>query len=261
MSCDDVKVGGTVGAASITGGRSISDYAVTVIDYTALWGTVGKRAGSLPVIGQPGTIIAGAELPKERLLTLNLFGSDLPAAGGVGSVTDLWANQDDLTSLFTDSGGVILEWVLPSESRWLRVWGLTGAAVSIRQKFRRLSLPLVSAWPYWRSDTLQSAVVDGAAVAVAIGGTTERVYDPKLVFSADGTFTDDTSGLAITIAGSANAVTVERDSVTGRWTATEAGSPVPGKVTVSDSRWIFLTRGGTFTSTVSVTVSWRDQWE
>ena len=81
------------------------------------------------------------------------------------------------------------------------------------------------------------------------------------MFSADGTFEDDTSGLVITVAGSGAPVTIERDQITGRWTALEGGLAVPGKVAVNDSRWMFLTRGGTFTSTVSCTVYWRDQWE
>ena len=94
-----------------------------------------------------------------------------------------------------------------------------------------------------------------------IGGTVERIYNPRLVFSGNGSFTDDTSGLSLTVSGAAGPVTVQRDEVTGRWTATEGGSPVPGKVAENDSRWMFLTRGGTFTSTVSTTVYWRDQWE
>ena len=117
-------------------------------------------------------------------------------------------------------------------------------------------------WPYTRSDTEATHELDGAAVAIAaLGGTVERIYDPKLVFAGDGSFTDDESGLVMTVAGSGAPVTVQRDATTGRWTAIEGGLAVPGKVSVDDTRWMFLTVGGTFTSTVAVDVTWRDQWE
>ena len=38
--CEDLKVGGTVTGAGITGGTSVSDYALMVSDYSGLWGTV-----------------------------------------------------------------------------------------------------------------------------------------------------------------------------------------------------------------------------
>ena len=193
---------------------------------------------------------------------MNLRSTDMTSTGGGHTAQQLWDNQDTLTSLFTNSGGSVIEWILPSESRWIRAYALYTTPVTIFNKYRRLPLLLTAPWPYWQSDTEESQVVDGAAVAIGgIGGTVERIYNPKIVFSDNGTFEDDTSGLEITVAGAGGPVTVERDPITGRWTATEGGLPVPGKVSVNDSRWMFLTRGGTFTSDVACTVYWRDQWE
>ena len=186
----------------------------------------------------------------------------MTSTGGGVTAQQLWDNQDTLTSLFTNSEGAVIEWILPAESRWIRAYNLIGIGSFIVDKFRYLPLPLTAPWPYWQSDTEESQVVDGAVVAIAgIGGTVERIYNPKIVFSGDGTFEDDTSGLEITVTGSGAPVTIERDTISGRWTALEGGLAVPGKVAVNDSRWMFLTRGGTFTSTVSCTVYWRDQWE
>ena len=259
--CEDLKVGGTVGASSITGGTSVSNYALMVFDYSSLWGTVAKRASAQRSIGTPGGVVTGQELPDSRLILLNLRSTDLTTIGGGGTPTQLWANQDTLTSLFTDTGGETIEWILPTESRWIKAYALTGASVLTFGKYRTLSLPLTAPWPYWQSDTEQSQVINGAGVSYTIGGTTQRIYNPKIVFSSNGTFTDVTSGLAMTVAGSAAPVTVERDATTNRWTATEGGSAVPGKIAVNDSRWMFLTRGGTATTTVSCTVTWRDSYE
>ena len=259
--CEDLKVGGTVGASSITGGTSVSNYALMVADYSGLWGTVGKRASAQKSIGTPGGVVTGQELPDSRFMILNLRSTDMTSTGGGGTPTQLWANQDTLTSLFTDTGGQVIEWILPTESRWIKGHALTGASVLTSGKFRTLFLPLTAPWPYWQSDTEQSQVINGAGVSYTIAGTTQRIYNPKIVFAGDGTFTDVTSGLAMTVTGSGGAVTVERDSVTNRWTVLEGGLPVPGKIAVNDSRWMFLTRGGTATTTVSCTVTWRNSYE
>ena len=259
--CEDIKVGGTVGTTSITGGTSISNYGLLVFDYSSLWGTVGKRASSQPAIGQPGGIITGKELPQDRIHTLAVMSTDQLPAGGGQSPQQLWDNQDVLTSLFTAAGGSPIEWILPTESRWIRAYNLIGGPTMITGKYRRLILPLTSPWPYWQSTVQQSQVINGAGVAYTIGGTVERIYNPTIVFAGDGVFTDVTSGLTMTVTGSGGAVTVERNALTGRWTALEGGVPVPGKIAVIDSRWMFLTRGGTATTTVSCTVSWRDSWE
>lgn len=261
MICEDIKIGGTVTAGGITGGTSVSNYALMVADYSNLWGNVAKRAAAVRSIGQPGGVVTGLEIPDYRISTLTLRSTNLDATGGTATAQQLWDNQDTLTSLFTAAGGSVLEWILPAESRWTRFYTLQSAGVQVVGKYRTLSIPLTGVWPYWQSDTQQSQVVNGAGVSISIGGTVQRIYNPTIVFSADGTFTDNTSGLAITVTGSGAPVTVARDTTTGRWTALEGGSPVPGKLSIADPRWIFLTRGGTFTSTVSCTVYWRNQWE
>lgn len=262
MICEDIKIGGTVTTGGITGGTSVSNYGLMVADYSNLWGTVAKRASIERTIGQAGGVITGQELPDARIQTLSLRATDMTSTGGGKTAQQLWDNQDTLTSLFTATGGAVIEWILPTESRWTRAYALNSAGMQTFGKYRTLAIPLTSPWPYWQSDTQESQVVNGAGVSIAaLGGTVQRVYNPTIVFSADGTFTDVTSGLAITVTGSAAPVTVSRDSVTGRWSAVESGAAVPGKISVNDSRWMFLTVGGTFTSTVSCTVYWRDQWE
>ena len=259
--CEDLKVGGTVTGAGITGGTSVSDHALMVSDYSGLWGTVSKRATAQRSIGQAGGVITGKELPDSRLMLMNLRSTDMDSVGGTNTVQQLWDNQDTLTSLFTDSEGAVIEWILPSESRWIRAYNLIGVGAFILDKFRYLPLPLTAPWPYWQSDIEQHDYVDSPGEALAVGGTVERIYNPKLVFIDNGTFEDDTSGLSITVAGAAAPVTIERDTITGRWTALEGAAAVPGKVSVNDSRWMFLTRGGTVSADVGVHVYWRDQFE
>ena len=259
--CMDVKIGGTVSGSTITGGRSIVSEDLLIVDYTALWGAPGGSAGASTILGQPGAVVPGYNLPRPRLHTLNMAATDTNSATGVPSNQDLVDNTDDLTALFDDPTGTIIEWVMPDlTSRWVRAYQFTSVPVSVTRKLRRMALLLTSPWPYWRAETVSSQVVNGAAVASTVGGTVKRIYDPTLLFSSNGSFTDNSSGLAVVVAGAAAPVTVSRDIITGRWGATESGSPVPNKVTVTDPRWIYLTSGGTYTTTVSVTVSWRDQW-
>ena len=173
--CEDLKIGGTVGPTGIADGTSVSNHALMVFDYSSLWGTVSKRASAQRSIGTPGGVITGQELPDSRLILLNLRSTDLTAIGGGGTPSELWANQDTLTSLFTDTGGEVIEWILPTESRWIKAYGLTAASVFIAGKYRTISLPLTAPWPYWQSDTEQSQVIDGTS-AYTIGGTTQRIY-------------------------------------------------------------------------------------
>lgn len=260
--CIDVKVGGSISGSTITGGTSLVAENLLIADYSGLWGVPGGRGLLSDIVGQPGSALAGQNLPRHRLLTLSVRATDTPGGGGVPTHQQLSDNQDTLAGLFDDPAGTLIEWVTPDgSSRWIIAHALQSAPIVIQTRYRLLSLPLDAPWPYWRAETLDSQVINGAAVAYTnLGGTVKRVYDPILEFAGDGVFTDNSSGLTCTVAGSAGTVTVQRDATTGRWTATEGGSPVPNKVTFADPRGVYLTKGGTATTTVSVTVKTRDQW-
>ena len=87
MICEDIKIGGTVTAAGITGGTSVSNHALMVADYSGLWGTVAKRASVQRSIGQPGGVVTGLELPDYRIQTLTLRSTDMTSTGAGKTIT------------------------------------------------------------------------------------------------------------------------------------------------------------------------------
>jgi hypothetical protein len=260
VDCVSLTLGGTVGASSITGGTNIGGLRFGVFDWSGLWGTVAVRGSTAAIAGRAGRTLVGSRLPNERLLTLNLISLDQLEAGGYTTTrcAQIDTNQQTLTGLFGDPDGLVIEWLRQNgTSVYLVGYTLTGAPLVATGRYRRLSQPLVATWPYWRSTIQQTDTTSGAGT-ITVGGTAP-VYDPVLVFSGNGSFTNSDTGQVVTIAGlGAGAVTVD----CGARTVTQAGLDVDGALSVSDSEWVRLDPGTVnVTSTVSVDVKWRDQWK
>lgn len=265
-ACDDLLIGGAISGSTLSGGTSIAAAGISVVDYGALWGTPGFRQQGGEVIGQPGLVLPSRLIPTARRLNLALAVRPLTAAG-VYSAAQYNANMDVLQEAITDPDGFLLQWVRDdSTTVWIRAYCLSPAGVAQLGFRRNVVLPLVCPWPYWQDETLNSDVIAGGGPASGvtlspdIGGTVQRIYNPTLLFASDGYFEDDDSGLRVTVSGSASAVTVARSATSGRWTVVQSGSSAPGLATWNDNRVMMLTRGGTFSATVSTTVSWRDQY-
>lgn len=263
--CDDLRIGGTLGASGISGGLSINSTALQVSDWAGLLGVAGIHGSALAVNGRPGTFLAGDLLGRSRFFNLSMR---ITGWGPVNFVLtegsearQIWENTDDLLTALTVPE-TYLEVDLPdATSRFLRITNLDPAFTTRHNQAREISVPLSSDWPYWHQGGVQESTVVSGATNVAVGGR-KAVYDPVLVFAGNGTFTHSTLGWAIQVIGAAGAVTVDL----GERTVTEGGSPALNRIrrtpaTGQGRVWGWFTPGAnSVTSTVSVTVTRRAQF-
>ena len=265
MACDDILIGGTLGAMSITGGQSIANEGIAVDAYGGLYGPPRQRGLISDVSGQAGGVSTSTEerLPAARLFTLPIILGDVNPATGLadgGFTTAEWTaiNQDTVDEIIHSRDGFLIEHVrCDGSSRFLRAFQNSQPLVTVRGILERLMVvSAVAPYPYWRSTTTDSDTISGADT-LTIGGKAP-VYDATIVFSGDGTFTNSDTGQAITVAGSSGPVTVRCGD--GR-IVTQAGVPARNLATVNDDEWMRFDVGTVnVTSTVSCTVSWRSAW-
>jgi len=260
VDCDDLRLGGTLTAAGITGGTSINSTALGVADWSGLFGHSGLSLTSNEVSGRPGGWLTGDGLGKPRQPLLNMQITRMGINGGQTSATpqeQLWANTDVFLTKLAAPVGNYLEVDLPDgTSRFLHVTAWDAASIAQPRTVRRMSVPLYSAGSYWKAGGQESTDTIAGADAVVVGGGVS-VYDPILVFAGDGTFTNSTAGWSITITGSTGAVTVN----CGARTVTQAGIPADQLLTVTDREWgWFVVGSNTVTANVSVVITWRNQW-
>jgi hypothetical protein len=262
MTCDDLRIGGTLSGSGITGGVSVNSTALAVDDWSGLFGHSGLSFTPFGVTGRPGSIVSGDGLGKHRLPVLNMIITKWGAAG-VGSLTQptpdrqLKTNTDVLLGRLARPAGNYLEVDMPDGTqRFIHARALDPAQISQRIR-RRMGIPLFAEWPYWWAGATQSTqVINGADTLINAGNVS--IYDAMLVFSGNGTFTHSGLGWTLTIAGGVSAVTVNL----GQRTVTQGGLPVPGLLTRNNRDWGWFTAGSnSVTSTVSVTVTWRNQWQ
>lgn len=267
MTCDDLRLGGTLSASGITGGTSINSTAIHVTDWAGLLGIAGISGSSIQVNGRPGGYLAGDQLGRQRFFNLNM-GVTRWGPSGVGSLVEasfneqLAANTDDFLTLLAEPE-TYLEVDMPDGTkRFLVVTNLDPAYTRRSDKFRNWSIPLVSDWPYWRlGGQEESDAVSGGPTNITVGGAVD-VYDAVLVFAGDGTFTHNDLGWAIEVTGSGAAVTVDL----GARTVVESGSPALNRIrrtpaTGKGQVWGWFTPGAnSVTTDVSVTVTRRGQY-
>lgn len=258
--CSDLRLGGTLSATGIAGGRSINDYAISVEDWSQLLGTGGISASIQVVNGRPGGYVAGDQLGLPRFPILSLAITDRNQTGGLTAGTfpeQKQDNTDDLLALLANPAGNYLEVDMPDmTSRFLYVYNLDAAPISQPRRKRTIRAPLVSPYPYWKQGGNQSTDTISGADTLVNGGNAP-VYDAVMVFAGDGTFTHSGLGWEIEVAGSTGAVTVNL----GQRTATMGGNPADNVVRRSDRDWgWFLPGNNAVTSTVSTVVTWRASW-
>lgn len=265
MSCDDLRLGGTLAAAGITGGLSVNSTALMVSDWAGLLGTPGISGSALSVTGRPGMFLAGDQLGQARffnlLMRITRYGPVAWTLTEADQNHQIWENTDDFLTAVTVPE-TLLEVDLPDgTSRFLVVTNLDPAYTSRHDRKRDIAIPLVSDWPYWRAGGAEESDVVSGAGAISVGGR-KNVYDPVLVFAGNGTFTHSTLGWAIQVTGAAGPVTVDL----GARTVTEGGVPASNRIrrtpaTGQGRVWGWFTHGAnSVTSTVSVTVTRRGQF-
>lgn len=265
MSCDDLRLGGTLSASGIAGGTSINSTALHVWDWAGLFGVPGISGSSLQVNGRPGGFLAGDQLGRQRFFNLNIEATSW-GPNGAGSVDEadecaqLWENTDDFLTLITEPE-TYLEIDVGSDTRYLVVTNLDPGYTQRSAKKRRWSIPLVSDWPYWRAGGQEESDTVNGSSNITVGGRKD-VYDAVLVFSGDGTLTHNDLGWAIEVTGSGGAVTVDL----GERTVTEGGNPALNRIrrtpaTGKGQIWGWFTPGtNSITTDVSVDITRRGQY-
>lgn len=261
--CDDLRLGGTLSSAGISGGISINSTAYSVVDWSTIFGTPGQSGSLVEVFGRPGNITAGDRLPLGRFLNLNIAIKDRDQSGGLTEPTaaeQKQANTDAFLSLLMSRDGTFLEVDTPDgTSRFLHVRNNSPAPINQPRRLRTIRAPLESNWGFWREGGVENdQTVNGADTITVVG---ETVYDAVLEFSGDGTFTHNGLGWAIEVTGSSGVVTVDL----GARTVTEGGVAATNRIrrtpVAGDGRlWGWFPNGSnSVNSTVPVDVIWRTQ--
>lgn len=265
VSCVSLTLGGTLSDAGISGGVDIGDLRYQVNDWSGLWGSIPIRATHQRIGGRAGRVLTGSRLPDWRLLTLSLRSMPWDATGGWtdgAAYTDeecgqIIENLLGMVGFFGDSDPLVLEWIVDTaRSLYLEVFAVQGAPVSTEGKHRIIAQPLEASYPYWRQADIEVDTISGAGTLTNPG--TAGVFDPVLVFSGDGVFTNTTTGQEIEVTGSSGAVTVD----VGRKLTLQGGVDADGVAAKDTLQWMRFDRGAnSVTSTVSVDVRWRPAYK
>jgi hypothetical protein len=256
-ACNDLRLGGVLSAAGLTGGTSINSTALAVADWSQILGSAGMSGRVQVINGRPGGVVSGDLLGRERYPILSMHITDRDAAGGLTEPTtseQKVANTDVFLGLITDPDGQYLELVMADGSlRFIHVRDLSPAPIIQRRRSRRIRVPLVSTFPYWKAGGQESTQTISGADLMAFGGNRE-VYDAVLVFAGDGTFTHSDLGWSVEVTGSGAAVTVDL----GARTVTEGGTDALNRIRRDSRKWGWFVPGSNnVTSDVSVEVTWR----
>jgi hypothetical protein len=259
FTCDDLRLGGTLSDAGITGGLSINGTALSVADWSGILGHAGYRKTPVAVSGRAGARIVGEGLPKERYFNLLLNVGRLSPAGTLLSPTpeeQLVANTDQFMALIADPDGQYLEVDMPDgSSRYLFVYSPDPGFVNQPRRLRTLDIPLQADWGYWRASLPTTDSVNGSDSWT--GGGTVNIYDPVFTFDGDGSLTNTTAGWTLTITGASGPVVVD----VGARTVFEGSTRSDNLLTITDRAWGWLVPGtNAMTSTVNVSAKWRAQY-
>lgn len=258
FTCDDLRLGGTLSSTGIANGVSINNTAISIQDWSGVWGNPGVALTPFEVNGRPGAILSGDGLPRGRLLTLNMqitrWGPTAFALVEATEQEQQLANTDDFMSLLATPQ--YLEVDLPDTStRFVYAAPIDPSPLNQTTTLRQISVPMFAS-PYWRAGGNESTDTISGADALITGGLV-NVYDAVLVFAGDGAFTNTTAGWTLTIANSTGPVTVDL----GARTVTMGGVPADQVLTPTSVKWGWFVPGSnTVTSSTSTVVTWRDSF-
>lgn len=258
--CDDLRIGGTLSATGIASGISIQNTRMMVADWTGVFGHVGFSLRPVQASGRPGSTLVGDGLALSRSLTLPLTVTrwgptdrGLIVASSEGK--QLWDNTDLLLGYLADPAGFYLEVDDPETgSRYVQAYAISPAAIRQRE-WRRMDIPLISPWPYWREGGNEQSVSGTGAGTITIGGNV-KVYDAVLTFSAAGTYTNSTAGWNIVVSAACVVNLLTRRITVG-------GVNSDNLLTSRSSRdwgW-FVPGANTIGRTTTIGTVWRDQYE
>jgi hypothetical protein len=258
MACDDLRIGGTLSASGISGGVSINNAGIAVMDWSGIFGHVGYSSFAARVAGRPGVTLVGDALPKERYLTLNLAMTQKARTGGpvepsLGAY--LWENTDTVLGYLADPVGFYLEVDDPlSTTRFVFCNAPDPALIDLFREERRTSIPIVCSEPYWKVGGQESTNTGtGAGTITNTGNAT--VYDAILDFAGAGAYTNSTAGWTLTVSA---ACVLDLGNRTIQVAGVNSDNLLTGR---TDQAWgWFLPGANTITRSATVTTTFRSQY-
>lgn len=258
--CNDLRLGGSLSASGITGGLSINSTAIGVYDWSGIFGHAGYTTSPLQVNGRPGSYFAGDMLGRSRFPLLRIqLTREGPNVVLVEPTEEeqLWANTDDFLTLLADPDGQYLEYDMPDgEMRFALVRAIDAAVVNQVTSRRRVAVPLITDWPYWKKGGAQSSqTINGVDNLNNLGRVT--VYDPVLTFSGAGTITHSTEGWSIEATAGSFPLVVNL----GTRTVTQGGVAATNRIRRDSRDWGWFPAGNNSILTdVSIGITWRIQY-
>ena len=260
VACDDLKLGGTLSSAGITGGLSINNTAISVADWSTLFGSPGMSASVAEVYGRPGGYIAGDRLALSRVFSLDATIHKWPAnpANCTPSQQALMDNTDAFLAELAKPQGTFVEATFPDAStRFIHAYNIAPSPMIQPGSVRRFSVPMDAPWPYWMSGGTEKTDTLSGSDSLLVGGNAP-LHNAVLSFAGDGSLSCPALGWTLTVAGSSAAVEVNL----GTRKVVMSGSPAPNVLTRDRRDWAWFMPGAnavTATGT-TITVTWRDNW-
>lgn len=259
-NCDDLRIGGVLSASGIAGGISIQDTRIMVSDWSGIFGHVGYSLQAVQVSGRPGSALVGDGLGLSRSITLPLlitrWGPTSKGALVASSYgKQLWDNTDLLLGYLADNAGFYLEVDDPEAgTRFVQAYAINPAPLAQRE-WRRIQVPLLCPWPYWSEGDAENSVAGSGAGTITVGGNVD-VFDAILTFSGAGTYTNSTAGWTLTVSAACVINCKTRRVTVG---GVNSDNLLTAR-THRDFAW-FQPGANTISRSVSVTTTWRDQFE
>ena len=258
--CNDLRLGGSLDETEgITGGTTINGTALSVDDWSDLFGHVGISYSPVEVAGRPAAFPVGDGLPKARFPMLSMrIRPKAECEASLDPIAVLFERTDHFLALLADSNGQYLEVDHPDgTSRFIKVFALEAAPIIQPRDYRRIRVPLFSPNQFWHEGGMENVAGVNGVDTINVGGTV-NVYDPVIHFSGNGTFVHLDQDWSITVFG-AGAGTVHVDL--GARTVIQGGEHVDQVLRPTNRLWGWFTPGtNNVQSDVATSVSWRDQW-
>jgi hypothetical protein len=258
-----IRFGGTITGSTITGGTSVESQAIGLTNHSGYLGHPGRSGFNSRLLGTDGSYYR----PKPtapRVFTMSVAAWDRDSAGTItapnGKCEELEDNQDTLLGLIEANGGqfMIERDMEDTTTRWIMAevngpaYFVEGPLFGEVHAAYTLLIPLLAAYPYWQSETLNTEA--GGATLVNDGNG--RISNSVITLGGSATLENDETGDVIeNLDGSAIIVDV------GARTVTQGGNPADALLDPATPEWMRFV-GGTnnLTTSGSVSISYRDHF-
>jgi len=267
VSCQRIRIGGTVSGSSITGGTLIQTQGIFVATLEGLMGHPGRRGQNSAIPYLEGQLRRSRKFARSRQLTLTIEVRDRDAVGAItypeGRGRHWEENMDTLLGLIDARGeSVILERDMATgDTRWIEAEIINPA--NFLTGFRGQNhatwtavFPLEAHYPFWQTE-IQNTIAFGGGFT-PIGNAT---LPPTLSFTGNGRVTHTQTGDYLEISGGSGFGTPIIVDCIGR-SITQGGADRSNRFIHNRPWWMRLASAtaATFTTTATGSLLHRGQW-